>query len=397
MGETLNVLCLTNDHAIAQTIVAGLGQLPDFAIETRIAEYEEGLHDLREPELAVVVLGADPTLGLVVIEEVHRASPATQVLAVSPDENPETIIKAMRAGADEHLSLPVTLPALLKVCIKVSELRRVTGPRHGAGELWVAYSPKGGVGVTTLVANLALAVRDAGRDTALVDLDVYAGDLALFLNVTPTYTLRDVVTNFKRLDSVFLHGSMIRHPSGVQLLAAPAGSPGDPPVHLGRDQTIALLELLSTAHDVTLVDTPGIPTDATRAALSCADRILLVTELSVPSLRGCLRTLDWLRDERIDPAEVVEVVVNKVADRACEISPAEAARTLGLPLRALLPRDDVAAWTASNTGMPLSEVRGGTTLQRAIAGLATRTAVVEEPTRKRMGFLRLFSGAERRA
>jgi pilus assembly protein CpaE len=397
MPEALQVLCLSTDPSAAQTVIAGLDRLPDFAVQARIADYEEGLHDLREPDLAIVILGHDPTLGLAVIEEVHRSSPAIQVLAVSPDENPETIVKAMRAGADEHLSMPLTSPSLLKVCIKVTELRRVTRPVQGAGELWVVYSPKGGVGATTLAVNLGFALRSAARDVALVDLDVYAGDLALFLNVTPTYTLRDVVTNFKRLDSVFLHGSMIRHASGIQLLAAPAAAPGDPPVHLGRDQTLAVLELLSTAHDVTVVDTPGIPTEAVRAALLSADRLFLVTELTVPSLRGCLRTLEWLREEGVDPAEVVEVVVNKHGDRASEISAAEASRTLGLPLRALLPRDDNAAFAASNTGMPLAEVRGGAALQRAIASLISRTPSAEEPSRRRIGFLRLFSGAERRA
>lgn len=397
MAETLNVLCLSTDPAAAGAIVSALEQLPEFRVTARVAEYEEGLHDLRDPDLTIVVLGTDPTLGLAVIEEVHRAAPASQVLAVSPDENPETIIKAMRAGADEHLALPPSPAALLKVCIKVSELRRVSRPEHGAGQLWVAYSPKGGVGVTTLVANLAMALRAAGRDVALMDLDVYAGDLALFLNVTPTYTLRDVAINFKRLDSVFLHGSMIRHPSGIQLLAAPAASPGETPVHLTRDQTLTVLELLSTAHEVTLLDTPGIPTEAVRTALGCADRILLVTELTVPALRGCLRTIDWLRDEGVDVAQVVEVVINKHADRTSEISPGEAMRTLNLPLRVLLPRDDNAAWTAANTGMPLAEVRGGATLQRAIAGLVNRTPTAGEPARRRMGFLRLFSGAERRA
>ena len=397
MAETLHALCLSSEAAAAAAVADALAALPDFAFTTRTADYEDSLHDLREPDLVVVVLGPDPTLGLAVIEAVHRASPASQVLAVSPNENPETIIKAMRAGADEHLAWPLEPHALLKLCIKVSEHRRLTGANgKRTGELWVAYSPKGGVGVTTLVANLGFALRATGRDVTLVDLDVYAGDVALFLNLTPIYTLREVIDNYKRLDPVFLHSSMIRHPSGLQLLAAPAATPAEPPLPVTREQTLAILELLSTAHEVTLLDTPGIPTEATHAALTSADRILLVTELTVPALRGCLRTIEWLREEGVIPSETIEVVVNKYADRASEISPAEASRTLGLPLRALLPRDDNAAWTAANTGMPLGEIRGGAALQRAIAGLVVRRAAAETSPRRRMGFLRLFSGAERR-
>lgn len=400
MPETMHVLCLSPDPDTAGGVAAMLASLPDFTMATRMAGYEEGLRDLRDPDLAIVVLGEVPTTGLGVIEAVHRALPSTQVLAVSPDEDPETIIKAMRAGADEHLALPLSQHALLKVCIKVSELRRVAQPEGGGrgGELWVVYSPKGGVGVTTLAANLALTLRAAGRDVALVDLDVYAGDIPLFLNVNPNYSLRDIFNNIKRLDSVFLQGTMIRHPSGLQLLAAPQPASGELPLFLSRDQTIEILELLSGTYHVTVVDTPGIPTDATRAALTVADRIILVTELTIPALRGCLRTLDWLRDEGIDVAAHVEVVVNKYAKSGAEITPAEASRTLNLPLRALLPRDDAGALTAANTGVPLAEVRGSTLLHRAIVALAKRTDDTEETTRTRkgMGLLRLFSGAERR-
>jgi pilus assembly protein CpaE len=364
-------------------------------VATRTADYEDGLRDLRDPDLVIVGLDGDPTVGLTVIEEVHRAAPSTQVLALAPDEDPELMIKAMRAGADEFLALPLSQHALLKVCIKVSELRRSDANGGRGGALWVAYSPKGGVGVTTLIVNLAHALRAEGREVALDDLDVYAGDVALFLNLSPSYTLRDVLVNVKRLDSVFLQGSMIRHPSGIQVLASPALAPGESPLFLARDHMLAILELLSGLYEVTLVDTPGVPTEAVRAALGAADRIFLATELSVPALRGCQRTIAWLREEHVDPATHIEVIVNKYANRASEVSQAEAERTLGLPVRMVLPRDDAAA-TAANSGMPLADVRGGAPLARAIAGLIGRTASTPPPTSRRKSFLRLFSGAERR-
>jgi pilus assembly protein CpaE len=181
------------------------------------------------------------------------------------------------------------------------------------------------------------------------------------------------------------------------VLASPPLASGESPLFLSREQATDILDLMCGTYQVVLVDTPGVPTEAARAALAAADRIFLVTELTVPSLRGCLRTVDALREEGVDTNAVVEVVVNKYGNRAAELSPAEASRTLNLPLRVLLPRDDTAAWTSANTGMPLAEVRGGATLHRAIAGLVSRTPDNEDPSRKRTGLLRLFSGAERRA
>jgi pilus assembly protein CpaE len=397
MSEALRVLCLTADPAHAAQVTGMLGRLPGFTVTTRVADYQTGIGELGDPDLAVVVLGSDPVQGLTVIEEVHRSAPSTQVLALSPEDNPETIVRAMRAGADEFLSLPVTTSALLKVCIKISELRRVTSPSAAPrGEVWVAYGAKGGVGVTTLVANLALAMRAAGRNIVCVDLDLYAGDLALFLNVTPLYTLRDVATNFKRLDSVFLQGTMMRHPSGVALLAAAPPKEGELPLILSGEQTLAILELLDGMHEVTLVDTPGIPCEFSRAALTCADRILLVTELTIPALRGCLRTLGWLRDEGVDTSATVEIVVNKQGGRGVDIPLADVSRMLKLPIRTMIPRDDAAVCAAINNGQPLDSVKGGSPVQQAIAALVNRgrgTATADGAPRRK-SFFGLFSAGK---
>ena len=391
VAEPLRVLCLSPDPAIGAGVAAMFASVPDVPLATRTAGYDEGLQDLRDPDLAVVVLEDDPTAGIAVIEAVRRSSRTTYVVAVSLDDDAETIVPAMRAGADEHLSLPLSQQELFKTCIKVIELRRgrASGDvRHG--ELWVAYGPKGGVGVTTLVVNLAVALRAAQRDVAIVDLDVYSGDAAFFLNVKPAYTLRQVAST-DHLDPVFLRGAMGRHESGLPILAAPAAGRGEPPLELSAKQTLAILELVTGMHELTLVDTPGIPSEPTRAALGAADRILLVTDLTVPALHGCMRTLDWLRGEGVDPESTVDVIVNRHDSRSGQVSPKEASRTLGLPLRALLPRDDVAALGAANAGKPLADMKPGGILDRAIAELAMPAPAVAEASRRRPSLLRLFS------
>jgi pilus assembly protein CpaE len=391
VAEPLRVVCLSPDATIAAGVAAMFASIPDFPLATRTVGYDEGLHDMREPDLAVVVLEDDPTSGIAVIERVRRDARGAYVVAVSADDDAETLVRAMRAGAHEHLSLPLSQQELFKTCIKVVERRRgheSDGGRHG--ELWVAYGPKGGVGVTTLVVNLALALHAAQRDVAVVDLDVYSGDAAFFLDVKPSCTLRQVAAS-EHLDPVFVRGAMGRHGSGLPILAASAAG-REESIELSAERTLMILELVTAMHEITVVDTPGIPSAATRAALGAADRVLLVTDLTVPALRGCVRTLDWLRGEGVDPASTVDVIVNRHDGRSsAEVSPKEASRTLGLPLRALLPRDDAAAVGAVNAGKPLSEVRPGGVLERAIAALATPGAPQAEASLRRPGFLRLFA------
>jgi len=391
LAEPLRILCLSREPTIAAGVAAMLASVPDFVLATRTLGYDEGLQDLREPDLAVVVLEDDPTAGIDVIAAVRRGSPATYIVAVSLDDDADTIVRAMRAGAAEHLSLPLSQQELFKTCIKVVELRRNRPSKDAAhGELWVAYGPKGGVGVTTLVVNLAVALQAVQRDVAIVDLDVYSGDAAFFLDVKPAYTLRQVASA-EHLDPVFLRGAMTRHRSGLPILAAAAAGGKEPPLELSAKQTLTILELVTGMHELTLVDTPGIPSESTRAALGAADRVLLVTDLTVPALHGCMRTLDWLRGEGVDLAATVDVIVNKRDGRSAEISPKDASKTLGLPLRALLPRDDVTALGAANAGKPLADVKPGGVLERAIAGLVTPASPAAELSRQRPSFLRLFS------
>ena len=398
MDETLYALCLSTDPAVSSAVVAMLARIPSFAVTARELDYQLGpieLNDVREAHLAIVILGDDPSTGLAVIEEVHKNAPATQVLAVASNDRHETIVRALRAGADEFLPLPLDPNALLKVCIKVSALRRAAKPNGGTqhAQVWVAYGAKGGVGVTTLVANLGIALQAAGRRTVLLDLDLHSGDLALFLNLNPGYTLRDIATT-KRLDTVYLQGTMIRHRSGLELIAAPVPLPGEGPLALTSEQTLAILKLLDTTHQVVLIDTTSAPLDATRAALTNAERIFVVTELTLPALRASLRALAWLQEEGVEGA--VEVVVNKYANRPWEVSPAEAAKTLGVPIRALLPRDDAAVYTAVNSGLPLEEVKGGAALQRAIAALVGGEEAPRPESPVLKGFRRFFSATERR-
>jgi Flp pilus assembly CpaE family ATPase len=118
---------------------------------------------------------------------------------------------------------------------------------------------------------------------------------------------------------------------------------------------------------------------------------LLVTDLTVPALRSCARTVDWLVGEGIDTAETVEVIVNRYNTRSsAEVSTADVARMMRAPVRASLPCDDAAALTAANAGRPLAD---DTPLQRAIAEIVSPGGAPAETGRIKRGLARLFSGS----
>ena len=387
-NDPLRVLCVSPDGSEAAGVAAMLASLPDFVFATRTAGYKDAMSSAKELDLAIVVLDANVRAGLAVIESLGRGKRGGHLVVVSPDDDRDTIVRTLRAGADEHLSLPLSQHDLLKVCIKVAEACN-SAARDGGGELWVVYGPKGGVGATTLAVHAAIALRAAQRDVALFDLDVYAGDAAFFLNLQPTSTLRDVLAGYNRLDAVLIQGAMVRHSSGVSILASCGPGRGESPVEPTAEQIVGILELMTSMHELTVVNTPGIPSDATRAILTTADRVLLVTDLTVAALRACAGTIDWLAGEGVEVTDGVDVVVNRYNPRATEVSLAEVSRMLPVSVRAVLPCDD-AAVSAANSGRPLAD---GTPLQRAIAQLVSPGRTSVEPSRLRRGLTRLFSGS----
>jgi pilus assembly protein CpaE len=390
MSNTLQVLCICREADLAGEVVAAMGTLPGFTINARQSDYGAASSAVQEkvPDLVVVILPGDVSPGITMIEDIRRLAGGAHIVALAPDEMPETIIRTMRAGADEVLPMPVSTTALLKVCIKVTEVRKSNVPAAGPqGALWVVHAPKGGVGATTVAANLAVALRTRERSCSILDLDMHQGDLALYLNVTPTYTLLDIVEDVKRLDQLFLQGTMTRHESGVEVLAAPVSPNGLSPLDLHEEDAGTILDLLSRLHEITIVDTPSVVTAAVRAAAMRADRFFLVTDLTLPSVRACLRCLEWLRLDNVDLARI-ELIINKQTKVAGELPPEEVSKALKLPVRALLPRDDNAL-TALNHGQTLRDVKQNLPVWNAILALTAREGE-DTGEKKRGSLMRLF-------
>src|SRR5262245_18145286 len=101
-----------------------LASLPDCVFATRTASYKDALSSAKDLDLAIVVLDEDIAAGLTVIESMGHAKRGGHLVAVSPDDDPDTIVRTLRAGADEHLALPLSQHDLLKVCLKLAEASR---------------------------------------------------------------------------------------------------------------------------------------------------------------------------------------------------------------------------------------------------------------------------------
>lgn len=339
-----------------------------------------------------VELGQSSEQGLALIKELRERMPRVTILAASHDTDVAMLRAAFEAGASDLLSLPLNTQELHKALIKFTHqsAARQAAPQGVIGEVITICGARGGLGVTTLAVNLAVRISAlTGSKVALVDLDLQRGDVATFLNLTPTQSLAAIAAVHGEVDELFLYSTLTRHPSGVFVLAAPTQV--EEADLIGHDEVTIALNLLRSRFRFTIIDTARTLTSATLAAFAQTDRILVLTDLSVPAVRSARRTLEVLTRLKT-PAQRVDLLVTEMAPGAVGIS--EAVRAIGMEPYFTIPRDDSAAVNAVNAGAPLNGSRPSG-LSMAIAELAAKLAGVRPAETKRGGLLRIFSKGAR--
>jgi len=185
------------------------------------------------------------------------------------------------------------------------------------GTVVTVSGAKGGVGATLTAVQLALAAQASGRPTALVDLDLQAGDVASYLDVQFRRSVVDLAA-IADISPRILAEAVFRHDSGVALLLAPGeGERGEEVTDRAARQ---ILGALRSRYEVVVVDCGAQLAGAGAAAVELADRALLVTTPDVVAVRGAKRTVRMWDRLQIRKAEETTVVVNRHT-RGTEIQP----------------------------------------------------------------------------
>jgi pilus assembly protein CpaE len=257
-------------------------------------------------------------------------------------------LDAVRAGARDFLRMPLP-PAEVGDIVR----RLLAGRDAGAlleqeGELVAVISPKGGVGKSTVAVNVAAALAERHPDeVALVDASLQTGTAAHLLDLAPERSLADAAEAGDRLDGDLLDSIMVVHPAtALRLLATP-----DDVTRAARLTEEGLTNVLAAVREryrYVVVDTFPLVNSVNLAVIDLADRLILVVEATVPTLRETRRFLELLGRAEVD-LDRVHVVVNRYAGGAGSVALDLVEKTLGRPIGTLLPLDpDVPA--AGNEG-----------------------------------------------
>jgi len=273
---------------------------------------QAGLRLIRglQPDVVLLELEspANPTLDAV--KTIKDELPDTGIILSSHDSSPQMILSCIRAGAQEFVSRPMDVAELEKAIEHIRKLlERSTPQGKKRGKVLTVFSVKGGIGATSVVANLGVALASRGETkTVLVDLSFHMGDLGLMLDLPPRYSLTEALNSEGVLDGTKLAGILSQHSSGVYLLTV-AASP-----EVGEEITVGhmteLLGHLNTMFDYVVVDAGRHLDDRTVEVLALSDAILMLSCLDLPTIRNVKRYMEIFDKLEID-REKIHLVVNR--------------------------------------------------------------------------------------
>jgi pilus assembly protein CpaE len=338
------------------------------------------------PNAAIITLpDATADASLRYVERLRVECPQTAIICASRDASPDLILRSLRAGAREFLRLaPIRAEEFRTVVDRTAEFcsTQTEAPKK-RGRTIAVFSSKGGCGTSFIAANIAAAI---GAPTVLVDLNLQAGDLALYLGVEPKFSIADLVENRARADESLLKSYVAPHTSNLALLAAPREA--DLADDIEPEHVFEVIELLREHYDYVIIDPQHTFDSITLAALDQVDEIVLVLTLDIPAIRSAQRTLQ-IFDRLGYPRHKVRIVVNRWS-KQIELDVRQVERYLGEQVTGYVQSDYNTAVNSINLGQPLVESNPSSRIAaelRQIAATVTGAAQEIAQTDSPRGFL----------
>lgn len=301
----------------------------------------------------------DPINDINALAEV--CEPGTVVIAAGQVNDVRLYRDLLSSGIQDYLLKPLSLEQVRESLNMAQAM--LTAPKHSDGvddkphHMMAVVGVRGGVGASMVSTSLAWAISDqAGRQTALLDLDIHFGTGALTLDLEPGRGLIDAIDNPSRIDGLFIERAMVRASDKLSLLSAEA--PIHQPVMTDGSAFFQLEEELRNAFEMTIVDIPRQVLIPFPHLVSEAGTILLVSDVTLAAARDTIRLLSWFKQNV--PGARVLLVANKMQNAIGELSRKEFESSIERAVDLVIPFDPKLVSQAAKLGKSYAEVCKGT-------------------------------------
>jgi pilus assembly protein CpaE len=307
--------------------------------------------------VALIDFDRDPELAIETTERLHQIFlKKIGIIGIGARLDAGILLRAVRNGCSEFLTKPVSLIDLISSLNRFNEVLAVDpNAQSSLGRVISFFGAKGGVGTTMLAVHLAIfLVRQHGKKVLLIDHKQQLGHVALYLGLKDTqYHFEELLHNADRLDSELLNGFIVRHRSGLDIIASPelSGSPRE----TTSDEFERVMDFLRREYDFVLIDS-SVAYQATKHSLvEQSDEVFIVSTPDVAALRDLARMVESL--SLSDSAtNKLHLVVNR-STASDSVTPEQIEKTVRFPISVAVPNNYFELLRAINDGEPISPQR----------------------------------------
>ncbi len=324
-----------------------------------------------EPDVVLMDINMPDMDGIATTELLAVKYPAAAVVMMSVQGEADYLRRSMLAGAREFLVKPFSSDELTASIRQVwtrerDKLRRIVAPAaaaaaggtagaagaadEGPGTVVAVFSPKGGVGRTTVAVNLAVAAASlGGKRVALMDASFQFGDVGVLLNLNPkNKSIADLASQLEVGEPEDVDSFLINHSSGVRVLLAPPSPEQAELITAAHARRV--IERLRSEHDLVVVDCPSSFSETNLAILDAADLILTLLSLEITSIKN-MRLFLEVADQLGYGPEKLRLVLNR-ADSTLGIRVADVEHSIGRKVDHTIVSDGRSVVYALNRGVP---------------------------------------------
>lgn len=321
----------------------------------------------------IAIVDLDVYGAVAILARLASSESALPVVALATPQHLIELQDALLAGARAFIPFPVNAQQFIGTITRVIQGEHRTAFKTEEDEadqsrVIVVSGLKGGIGRSTLSANLAIALQQSqSSDVILVEAHHGLSDLAILMNLHPNRTLANLAEE-DYIDADIIEGNLHVHSTGLKVLTAPTDIAQL--VELSGQMWRTLIKQVSKLASTVVVDTAAVADDVLSEILTCADDIIVVTEPEMTSLngaRGLLSSLDGEADIRAN----LHLLVNRVGLQG-SVSTQAIGKRLGHDIVAELPDDPALVTFAINRGIPFTLSHPRAALSREITMLANR-------------------------
>lgn len=343
---------------------------------------KEGLEEAHRlhPDIVLTDVNMPVMDGIQFTERLTAELPSSPVIIMSVQGERDYLRRAMQAGAREYLIKPFSHDELIAAIRKVHQLEQkksalapktpeAEAPRPAAaGNVIALMSGKGGVGKTLLATNLAVALaNETNARVALLDLDLQFGDVGVMLALNHSRSVTDVVEAGEGLEAEMFNDILGTGPGNVRVMLAPI-SPELADL-ITADHVRVVLAELRKSFDYVVVDTSTHLSEFNLEVIEMAQRILVITTLTIPAIKNAKLGLKVLESINVDANNVL-LIVNQ-SDGHSDFNRDSIEQNLRHPVAAQLPYDTKVVGESVTRGQPFVTLHPDAQISRAVRDIVS--------------------------